>query len=84
MPKMSVAGLFAGIGGLELGLSRSGHKTRMLCEIDGPACAVMAARMPGVPIHLGNLRMLGMAVPYTVTLTTVSAVLVYQFVASHG
>ena len=28
-----VAGLFAGIGGFELGLSRSGHKTRKIGNI---------------------------------------------------
>jgi len=31
---MNIAGLFAGIGGLELGLARSGHNARLLCEID--------------------------------------------------
>jgi len=34
-------GLFAGIGGFELGLKRSGHRTRMLCEIWEPAVAVL-------------------------------------------
>ena len=41
-----VAGLFAGIGGFELGLSRSGHKTRMLCEIDSAARAVLENQFP--------------------------------------
>ena len=36
-----VAGLFAGIGGLELGLSRAGHHTQLLCEIDPSASAVL-------------------------------------------
>lgn len=46
---MKVAGLFAGIGGLELGLSAAGHQTSLTCEIWAPARAVLAARMPGVP-----------------------------------
>lgn len=46
-----VAGLFAGIGGLERGLHRSGHRTTLLCENDPAAMAVLAARFPGVPVH---------------------------------
>lgn len=45
---MKFAGLFAGIGGFEFGLSRSGHHTELLCEIDDAAKAVLAARFPGV------------------------------------
>lgn len=45
---MKVAGLFAGIGGFELGLAAAGHETGLLCEIWEPARAVLAARMPGV------------------------------------
>src|ERR1035441_3705174 len=37
-------GLFAGIGGIELGLSRAGHHTRLLCEIDPAARAVLEPR----------------------------------------
>jgi len=47
---MKVVGLFAGIGGLELGLSRQGHETLLLCEIDPFAQAVLRARFPGVPV----------------------------------
>lgn len=43
-----VAGLFAGIGGLELGLSKSGHMTALLCENDASADAVLADRFPDV------------------------------------
>lgn len=46
---MRVAGLFAGIGGLERGLSDAGHRASLLCEIWEPARAVLAARMPDVP-----------------------------------
>jgi len=46
---VKVAGLFAGIGGLERGLAAAGHETSLTCEIWGPARAVLAARMPDVP-----------------------------------
>jgi DNA (cytosine-5)-methyltransferase 1 len=46
---VKVAGLFAGIGGLERGLAAAGHETSLLCEIWEPARAVLAARMPGIP-----------------------------------
>lgn len=45
---LKVAGLFAGIGGLELGLSRAGHVTKLMAEIDPAANAVLAARFPGI------------------------------------
>jgi DNA (cytosine-5)-methyltransferase 1 len=51
LPAMQVAGLFAGIGGIELGLSRVGHRSELLCEIDEPACTVLEKRFPGIPIH---------------------------------
>jgi DNA (cytosine-5)-methyltransferase 1 len=47
---VNVVGLFAGIGGLELGLSRSGGRTLLLCEWDAPAQAVLRARFPEVPV----------------------------------
>lgn len=43
---MQIAGLFAGIGGLEAGLSAAGHRTSMLCEVWEPARAVLKARFP--------------------------------------
>lgn len=43
----SVAGLFSGIGGLELGLSRAGHKTIFQCENYGPAQEVLRKRFTG-------------------------------------
>jgi DNA (cytosine-5)-methyltransferase 1 len=48
---MRVAGLFAGIGGIELGLERAGHTTALLCEIEPRARAVLESRFPGVPIE---------------------------------
>ena len=41
---LTAAGLFAGIGGIELGLSRSGFHTEMICEIDPGAAAVLRQR----------------------------------------
>lgn len=52
---LRVAGLFAGIGGFELGFSRAGHQTTVLVENWAPARAVLAARFPGVPC-LGDVR----------------------------
>jgi DNA (cytosine-5)-methyltransferase 1 len=51
MPSGAVVGLFAGIGGLEIGLHRYGYKTELLCEIDPGARAVLARRFSGVPVH---------------------------------
>lgn len=48
---MRVAGLFAGVGGIELGLERAGLTTSLLCEIDPRARAVLQHRFPGVPIE---------------------------------
>jgi DNA (cytosine-5)-methyltransferase 1 len=41
--RLSVVGLFAGIGGLELGLELAGHRTTFLCEIMPEAKAVLSA-----------------------------------------
>ncbi len=43
---MNVAGLFAGIGGFELGLERAGARIALLCEIDDCARAVLRERFP--------------------------------------
>jgi DNA (cytosine-5)-methyltransferase 1 len=45
------AGLFAGIGGLEVGLGKSGWETELLCEIFPAAQAVLESRMPGVDLR---------------------------------
>lgn len=41
---MTGIGLFAGIGGIELGLARAGHRTEMICEIDPGAREVLKRR----------------------------------------
>ena len=45
---MNIAGLFAGIGGMELGMQRAGHHAVLLCDVLASAQAVLAARFPGV------------------------------------
>jgi DNA (cytosine-5)-methyltransferase 1 len=45
-----VAGLFAGVGGVELGLQRAGHKTEHLCESWGDARAVLQRRFSKVDL----------------------------------
>lgn len=47
----NMVGLFAGIGGLELGLGRHGWNTELLCEIEPGAQAVLRTRFPDVPLH---------------------------------
>ena len=41
---MKAVGLFAGIGGFELGLHKAGHELLLLCESWAPAQAVLRAR----------------------------------------
>lgn len=48
---LRVVGLFAGIGGIELGLHASGHQTALLCEIDPAARQVLADRFPGIAVE---------------------------------
>lgn len=46
----SIAGLFAGIGGLERGLHAAGGSVELLCERWAPACNVLRARFPDVEL----------------------------------
>ena len=48
---MNVVGLFAGIGGIEIGLEASGHRTSLVCEIDPAARSVLRARFPNLAMH---------------------------------
>lgn len=48
---MKVCGLFAGIGGIELGMAASGHETLLLCEVSRPARAVLDDRFPEIEKH---------------------------------
>ncbi|MBM7804221.1 DNA (cytosine-5)-methyltransferase 1 [Geodermatophilus bullaregiensis] len=47
---LTVAGLFAGIGGVELGFARAGIHSELLCEVWDPAKAVLAEQFPDVPL----------------------------------
>lgn len=47
----NVAGLFAGIGGIELGFERAGHKSTLLCENDPSAAAVLNTHFKDVALH---------------------------------
>lgn len=47
---LTVAGLFAGIGGIELGLHAAGHESVMLCEWDDAARRVLSERFPDTPV----------------------------------
>jgi len=51
---LRVAGLFAGIGGIEIGLHASGHETAFLCEIDAEARAVLQAWYERAGVALGR------------------------------
>jgi DNA (cytosine-5)-methyltransferase 1 len=48
---MTVAGLFAGIAGIEQGLAQAGHSPALLCEVDPAALHVLATQLPGVDLH---------------------------------
>jgi DNA (cytosine-5)-methyltransferase 1 len=48
---LRVAGLFAGIGGIELGLHEAGHETVLLCEWDAAARRVLTERFSEIPLH---------------------------------
>lgn len=50
-PAFTVVGLFAGIGGLELGFHAAGGRAKLLCEVWEPAQAVLRERFPGVELH---------------------------------
>lgn len=49
-PDLRVVGLFAGIGGVELGLSAAGHGAVLFSELDPFAGAVLKAHFPDVEI----------------------------------
>jgi DNA (cytosine-5)-methyltransferase 1 len=48
---VNVGSLFSGIGGLDHGLHRAGHRHLFFCESDPYRRAILAARWPGVPVY---------------------------------
>ena len=63
-----VAGLFAGVGGIELGLIKSGHTARIFVENNPHAQAILQRRFSGIALH-GDITNLG-SLPADVTLVT--------------
>lgn len=63
---MRVVGLFAGIGGFEVGFERAGHETALLCERDELAQLVLREQFPDTPL-VGDIADLG-ALPEDVDL----------------
>ncbi len=45
-----VTAIFGGIGGIELGLKKYGHRTSLFCECDPDAQSVLTERFPDVPL----------------------------------
>jgi DNA (cytosine-5)-methyltransferase 1 len=54
---VKIIGLFAGIGGIEVGMHDAGHETVLLCDIDRAAQAVLRDRFPGVAL-VGDVEQL--------------------------
>lgn len=54
---MNVVGLFSGIGGIELGLENSGHRSILQCEILPTAQAVLRHHFAGVPLESDVTRL---------------------------
>ncbi|MBB4364338.1 DNA (cytosine-5)-methyltransferase 1 [Bradyrhizobium sp. CIR18] len=52
MPQFDITAIFGGIGGLELGLEKAGHRTSLFCEADPDAVTVLRQRFPKVPVAL--------------------------------
>ncbi|MEZ2349802.1 DNA cytosine methyltransferase [Caballeronia sp. RCC_10] len=48
---MRFAGLFAGIGGFEVGMANAGHRTELLCDVNAGAEAVLKRQFTDVPYH---------------------------------
>ena len=55
MTGLRVAGLFAGVGGIEKGLHNAGHTTKLLCEWDAAAQNVLREHFTNVEV-VGDVR----------------------------
>lgn len=55
--RLSVVGLFAGVGGIEKGLAEHGHESSMLCELDPAARAVLGAHFEGVELRSDVMKL---------------------------
>lgn len=64
MPSLTVGSLFSGIGGIDLGLERAGHRVLWHSEIDNYACRVLKKHWPEIP-NLGDVTTINWSeVPY--------------------
>ncbi|QWF19112.1 DNA cytosine methyltransferase [Lysobacter capsici] len=63
--KPTVAGLFAGVGGLEAGFHEAGYEAALLCEIDAAARKVLESRFAGTDV-VGDVRTIKRLPPCTV------------------
>jgi DNA (cytosine-5)-methyltransferase 1 len=54
--RLKVAGLFAGIGGIEAGMHDAGHETILLCELDDAARHVLELKFPTVPTFIADVH----------------------------
>ena len=64
MPSLTVGSLFSGIGGIDLGLERAGHRILWHSEIDNYACRVLKKHWPEIP-NLGDVTTINWSeVPY--------------------
>src|ERR1041385_5226433 len=57
---LTVAGLFTGIGGIEVGFHRAGLDPELICEIDAGAASVLRHRFPDVPLAADIRRIKGL------------------------
>lgn len=48
---LATVGLFAGVGGIELGLARGGHRPLLLCELEETAAEVLRTRFPSIRLE---------------------------------
>jgi DNA (cytosine-5)-methyltransferase 1 len=55
VPSLTVGSLFSGIGGIDLGLERAGHRVLWQSEIDNYACRVLKKHWPEIP-NLGDVK----------------------------
>lgn len=60
-----VAGLFAGIGGIELGLKQAGHNTKLLVEKDPHAQAVLRQNFPRIQLEDDVTKLKNLPSPIT-------------------
>lgn len=58
--RFEVAGLFAGIGGIEKGLHVAGHRPVLLCENEHAASRVLQQRFPEIPLHADVTTLAGL------------------------